>query len=537
MRTRFQSATLFLICLFLIQSAFGVTYLYFQNNSGLAFTYATKQFGPHTMDPGEWSGAMTGNVAPWAVDQNLLWTNRDQGVHNGDDFFFDVKLFAGNDSIVLKLKLNGNFTGSDLWQSASGPGFSHPWYGDNIFHTEPFTFLGKQFTLKYTAEFTGGDDDVRFALQEESPWPIPAADDYTFDVLSYNLYMLTPPIAYTDQSERAAIIPNHIAGYDALILSEVFYNSARDSILVPGLSSAYPFHTAVVDVGGSSEDGGVMILSKWPILSSTHIVYDSCDGSDCLAAKGAMYAKIDKNGVNYHLFGTHTQAWQTGLIYRQAQFRQLRGFIDALNLPSTEAVLVGGDLNVDKILNNQNEYGAMFSILKAEEPRYQGNTFTYDPDLNLYASGSDFEFLDYVLRLSDHLKPIDSLNEVRIFRGIEDDIWGEFDLSDHFAVYGHFEFPNSVVATEIPAKKASVTATPNPFIAKTNLILELGERQDVRLQVTNSQGQIVLSQTHDQLDQGLHNLQIEGVEAWASGVYFYTCKVGNELLRGKLVKQ
>ena len=536
-RTNIRPVLILLLCLFQIQAAFGVTYLYFQNNSQVAFSYSTVQYGPHTMDPGEWSGATTGNVAPWAVDENLLWTNRDQGVHNGDDFFFDVKLFSGNDSIVLKLKLNGNFTGSDLWQSASGPGFSHPWYDDNNFHSETFTFLGKQFTLKYTAEFTGGDDDVRFALQEASPWPIPASDDYTFDVLSYNLYMLTPPIAYTDQSERAAIIPDHIAGYDALILSEVFYNSARDSILVPGLTAAYPYHTDVVDAAGSSEDGGVMIMSKWPILSSSHIVYDSCDGSDCLAAKGAMYAKIDKNGVIYHLFGTHTQAWQTGLLYRQAQFRQLRDFIDALNISSTEAVLVGGDLNVDKILNNQNEYNAMFSILRAEEPRYQGNAFTYDPDLNLYASGSDFEFLDYVLRLSDHLKPIDSLNEVRIYRSIDDDLWGEFDLSDHFAIYGHFKFPNTVMAADRPMKGASIVASPNPFIARTNLILELKKTQNVHLQITNSQGKIVYRKALGQLGQGLHNLRIDGIQDWASGLYFYTCSFGNEQLRGKLVKQ
>ncbi len=179
----------------------------------------------------------------------------------------------------------------------------------------------------------------------------------------------------------------------------------------------------------------------------------------------------------------------------------------------------------------------MFSILRAEEPRYQGNAFTYDPDLNLYASGSDFEFLDYVLRLSDHLKPIDSLNEVRIYRSIDDDLWGEFDLSDHFAVYGHFKFPNTVMAADRPMKGASIVASPNPFIARTNLILELKETQSVHLQITNSQGKIVYRKALGQLGQGLHNLRIDGIQDWASGLYFYTCSFGNEQLRGKLVKQ
>jgi endonuclease/exonuclease/phosphatase family metal-dependent hydrolase len=516
--------------------SWAVSYIYLQNNSHFDFAITTYQSGTHTMDNDEWWG-MAGNISPWAKTQNVLWTNRDEGVHNGDDFYFDVYLVAGGDSIDLRLKLTGTLVHSDMWQSLSGPGFSHGWFGDRNFHQETFQFAGKTLTVKYTAYMTSGDDDILFAVEEHDPWPVPPSDAHTFDILSYNVYMLTPPTAYTDQAERAAILPDHIGGYDAIILSEVFYNDARDSILLPGLNADYPYRTAVVDAPQSAEDGGVMIVSKWPILSSTYIVFDSCDGSDCLAAKGAMYAEIDKNGVPYHVIGTHTQAWQSGLLYRQAQLRQIRGFIDALNIPANEAVLVGGDLNVDKILNNQNEYTDMFSILRAEEPRYQGNTYTYDPGLNLYASGTDYEYLDYVLRLSEHLAPLDSLNEVRIFRSVHDDVWDYFDLSDHFAVWGHFVFPNVVNGVEGSSVGLEVKAFPNPFHERTQFLVELTGTEMVRLEILDVQGRRVAVLQDGALGAGLHQVVWVPGDEVADGIYGYRCQVGEQVMTGKVVRQ
>jgi endonuclease/exonuclease/phosphatase family metal-dependent hydrolase len=534
--TRFRCLVVLLLACLFPAWTWAASYVYLQNNSHINFAITTRQTGNHTMDPGEWWGT-SGTVAPWAKTHNVLWTNRDQGVHDGMDFFFDVFLVAGGDSIDLKVKLNGNFVGSDMWQSLSGPGFSHGWYGDRNFHTETFQFAGKTLTVKYTAYLTGGDDDILFAIEEANPWPVPASDEHTFDVLSYNVYMLTPPTAYTDQEERAAILPSQIGGYDAIILSEVFYNDARDSILLPGLLADYPYRTDVVDDPQSPEDGGVMIVSKWPITASTSIVYDSCDGSDCLAAKGAMYARIDKNGVPYHLFGTHTQAWQTGLIYRQAQLRQLRDFIDAINIPANEAVLVGGDLNVDKVLNNQGEYTAMFNLLRAEEPQYQGHPYSYDPVLNLYASDTTREYLDYVLRLSDYLAPLDSLNEVRIYRSIADEVWGYFDLSDHFAIWGHFQFPANTASVAAPDDAVAVRPFPNPFHQQVQFVFTLPSADHVTLEICDAQGRRVATPHDGWLDSGMHDLRWQPLPSLAAGLYTYRLQVGTTVHCGRLLRQ
>jgi len=514
-----------------------VTYVYFQNNTTLDFDVSVVQYGTHIMSVGEWSG-YSGVVAAWTPDREVMWTNRDQGVHSGDDFYFDVSLAHANDTVKLRLKLHGNFVGSDLWQSASGPGFSHPWHGDNLFHDQAFMMGGKLFNLKYTAEFTGGDDDVRYAIEEVDPWPVLGGGSNSIDVLAYNAYMLTPPIAYTDQAERGAELAAHLEGYDALLMSELFYNDVRDNIVIPALSQEYPSYTAVVDAAGTPEDGGVMIFSKWPIVASTFIVYDSCSGDDCLAAKGAMYAKINKNGRPYHLFATHTQAWITNVQVRQAQFAQLRDFINALNIPSHEAVLVGGDLNVDRILNNQNEYNDMFTLLDAGVPQYQGNPYTYDPGFNLYASGTDYEFLDYVLNLNDHLRPsIDSLNEVRIFRSQADAMWGNFDLSDHFGVYGHFVYPLNPVSVDRPKLSTTVTALPSCFQANMQFLVNLAEPSKVKLQVWTVDGLLVREMDRGQLGSGNHRIELPDAQNLPSGLYLWTFSGSGVNLAGKLMKR
>jgi endonuclease/exonuclease/phosphatase family metal-dependent hydrolase len=424
------------------------SYIYFQNNSSLSFSVNSQQTGSHTMDSDEWWGMNGGTISPWQLETNVLWSNRNEGIHNGTDFFLATTLTSGNESIHLKMKLNGNFTGSDMWQSLEGPVFNQPWYRDSNFHQQTFVLNGKTVTVKYTAYTTGSYDDILFVIQEQDPFPVPTADlvnPYAINVLSYNIYMLTPPISFTAQDTRAEYIHEHVSGYDVLIINEAFHNSARNT-LTGYLNMEYPYYTDVVDESGSTEDGGVIIYSRWPIEYSEDIVYSNCDAEDCFAAKGAMYVRIDKLGNKYHVFGTHTQAWADAdnVATRQAQMTQLKNFVDAKNIPTTEAVILGGDFNVEKTANYLNEYGQMFTILNTEEPIYQGHPFTYDYLASEYADSPFQEYLDYVMYEKSHSVPDIQTNKVIILRSIANDMWDLFDLSDHLAVHGRFEFPISL---------------------------------------------------------------------------------------------
>ncbi len=441
------------------------TYVYFENSTPLSFSVNTVQTGTHTLSSGEWN-ISTNSIAAWEGQKEIMWTNRNTGIHNGDDFYFDMLLINGSDSITLQLKLTGTFTNSNMWLSANGPGFSHPWFSDNNFHEASFTLSGKSYTLKYHSYFTGGYDDLFFALQDNDPFPLNPADTANADVLNilaYNIFMLTPPISSTDQSTRAAEIADHVHGYDAIIFSEAFYNSARTD-LQNDLSTEYPYMTAVVDNGILNDDGGVFIASRYPILSSSQIVYNDCNGSDCLAAKGVMYAKIDKKGRIFHLFGTHTQAWPSAadVATRILQFKELQTFITSLSIPANEPVIIGGDLNVDMIANHLGEYDGMLDSLNLMEPQYTGHPYSYDGAISYYASPG-VEFLDYVMTQNNHLVPDTAINEVLILRSIADDMFNMFDLSDHLAVRGRFVFSQLTAVSDVEESSAPESKVfPNP---------------------------------------------------------------------------
>ena len=470
------------------------------------------------MESNEWWG-MSGSIDPWEFDTNVLWSNRNSGVHNGDDFFFTVALTSGSETVNLKMKLTGTFTSSDMWASLDSPGFSHPWYGDNSFHEETFTMNGKTMTCKYTAYFTGGYDDIRFVIQEHDPFPLLAsdlADENVLNVLSYNIYMLTPPIAFTDQEDRATYIHEHVEGYDVLVINEAFDNSSRD-ILTANLLAEYPYNTGVVDEPTALEDGGVIIYSRWPITYSEDIVYDECDGDDCLAAKGAMYAEVDKLGTSYHIFGTHTQAWPDAenVVTRQAQMAQLKAFVDSKNIPSDEAVIYGGDFNVEMTANFMNEYDDMFPILNASIPTYSGQPYTYDYEVSYYASSPYQEYLDYVMYENAHRIPDVATNNVIVLRSIADDMWHMFDLSDHLAVQGRFVFPSGG-ADVSELEQSIVSVYPNPAEDVITIPGLVGELADYDIQITNLIGQ--------EFECNLTNNYTLDIQFIPSGVYFLSIK-------------
>ena len=539
----------FMLLLTSFNSSKAVTYLYFQNNTSLSFGISATQFGPHIMDPGEWSG-LNGTIGAWQPDTEILWTNRDQGINNGVDFFFDCKLANGLDTVVLQLKLNGNFVGSDMWQSARGPGFNHVWFDDRNFHTETFNLGGKSFTLKYTAYFTGGDDDVRFALQENQPYTVAPTDTNGISIFAYNIYCLSPPIAFTDQTERATEIPNHVHDYDVLIISEAFDNDARNNYLTPGLFAEYPYNTGVVDDPGAAEDGGVIIYSRWPIEFAQDSVFQDCDGSDCLAAKGVMYARINKNGKKYHVFGTHTQAWATpaGSLARLSQFRTIRTFIDQFSIPAGQPVLVGGDLNVDRYQNYLSEFDSTLSILNADSVTYIGHPYTWDADHNYYADGAPPEYLDYVFNIADFASPDTAINEPRILRSISDDMWDLFDLSDHFGVYGRFVYPTLITDREevpsagLPDKILLLKAWPNPFDETSHILFENTKAGEVEISIYDSQGRKIRTLISGKLASGRYKIEWDGFAGEGNlpvpaGIYLIRAVSDQQQAIFRLVKQ
>lgn len=267
----------------------------------------------------------------------------------------------------------------------------------------------------------------------------PADAPLVLDVLTFNTALLPSIAAETRQAERVARMAPHLVGYDVLVLQELFVNDWRDALL-DALADAYPYRGDLVGRDGARmmpwrQDGGVVILSRWPIeRRATHLYEGTCSGTDCLADKGIAYVAIRMGERLVHVFGTHAQSVYGGdpRGVRAAQFAQFRAFVAAQAIPPDEPVVLAGDFNADAFTD---ELDDVLAALGVAWPEVVGDVgATWDPPNNAFAGGRRVQWLDYVFVSLDHAAPTTAWNRVLPLRD------GDLDLSDHFAVWGRLVF-------------------------------------------------------------------------------------------------
>ncbi|MFG2312421.1 sphingomyelin phosphodiesterase [Streptomyces sp. NPDC048566] len=257
----------------------------------------------------------------------------------------------------------------------------------------------------------------------------------SLSVLTYNVFLMSRSL-YPNwgQQHRAAEIPktSFFRGNDVVVLEEAFDNTTSDA-LKSAAAAEYPYQTPVVGRGRSGwdatggayssatpEDGGVTVLSKWPILHREQYVYKDACGSDWWSDKGFAYVVLDVNGVRVHVVGTHAQSTDPGCgageaaAVRARQFRAIDAFLDARHIPADEQVLVAGDMNVD---SRSAEYSSMLAdagLVGADERT--GHPYSFDTRENSIAHDrypdDPREDLDHVLHRAGHARPAVWKNEV-----------------------------------------------------------------------------------------------------------------------------
>ena len=324
-------------------------------------------------------------------------------------------------------------------------------------------------------------------------------------ILAYNLFNLNP--FFKDSpgiQKRSKIFPKAIdrlakdnkTDFDVLIFSECFDDNGRREILKRLKTFGYKFSTCILGSGfheieavfdepikqpyivdfnsedfktdkiyqqagegdppsgfsGGVLDGGIIIVSKYPIKKAREIIYKDSKASDKHAKKGAVYAKINKNGKNYHIFGTHTQASYDNVTQysetRKKQFASLKKFVDKMNIPKNEPVFVCGDLNIDLISEDgKKEVNNVLEQINFSLPTKIGHSCSHDNLTNdfLQTEAEKPQLLDYILYSKNHLQPKKAKTEILIPRTNTpwNNKWnkkGRFDLSDHYPVFGYFEF-------------------------------------------------------------------------------------------------
>ncbi|MEJ8651406.1 sphingomyelin phosphodiesterase [Streptomyces sp. MS1.AVA.3] len=284
-------------------------------------------------------------------------------------------------------------------------------------------------------------------------------------VLSYNVFLMSKnlyPNWGQDHRAQAIADADFFRGNDVVVLQEAFDNSSSEA-LKSRAAAQYPYQTPVVgrsrsgwDATGGAysattpEDGGVTLLSKWPVLRKEQHVYKNACGADHFSNKGFVYAVLDVNGTRVHVVGTHTQSTDPGCTAGEAatdraeQLKEMDAFLDAKIIPADEEVMVAGDLNID---SHGAEYDALLrnADLAPADSR-TGHPYSFDTQENSVAKyrypDDPREDLDYVLHRNGHARPAGWQNTVIKEASTPWTVssWGKeytyTNLSDHYPLVG-----------------------------------------------------------------------------------------------------
>jgi hypothetical protein len=135
----------------------------------------------------------------------------------------------------------------------------------------------------------------------------------------YNLFGRPYEVSYDGQSERLQRVPESLAKISATIdvvtFAEADIQTQREEMLAQFHKVGFNYSTTILhdpDPFTSLLNGGVLVVSKWPIVrEAQHVYRDACHYSDCLAAKGVKYARLLKTVHDtskiFNVFATHMQ--------------------------------------------------------------------------------------------------------------------------------------------------------------------------------------------------------------------------------------
>lgn len=414
-----------------------------RNNSWLDLQVNIAQSGSHALDPSEWNLA-TNRIIPWDYDQTVFSVDRDSSaIPLGDSIFLAVQLMANGDTAELMLRLDGIAGGSSLDFSAGLPTTTDNWWDDGGFHEIQGSFGGRNIILKYRAENGDGNMDrsILFVVHQKPEYelnPADASDPNVLNVVSYNIQFLPFFIGGFDNATRAPLIPLRMnPDLDVVIIEEAFDPFPRDQDFTPAMQAqGFIYDTGILN-DYFPFNGGVIIYSRWPIEASDEYDFELCGptSGDCFANKGIMYAKVNKLGKRYHLFGTHMDAGSDpdDITAKRLQFAEMRDFIGAQNIPPNEPAIYAGDFNVRP--SSVDLFPPMLDSLNPLLPEYEGywaSTLSQDTGAII-----DHAWLD-----RRYLIPMTATNEILTLRGIEEDMWEISDYSDHRTNLARFTFPD-----------------------------------------------------------------------------------------------
>jgi endonuclease/exonuclease/phosphatase family metal-dependent hydrolase len=185
------------------------------------------------------------------------------------------------------------------------------------------------------------------------------------NLLAYNIF-LRPPLIKNNESDhkddRLEEFIKLLPQFDIICLEEMFgFLNTRKHTMIREAEKAgflhYSDSTSPSFFTSFLVDGGLLVLSRFPIVATEFRPYPYGIFSDALSQKGILYVKVQVKDETLHLFQTHTQASYTGsnkrlsIMTRGDQLALIRAFMQEClakhGWKENEMCLLVGDLNVD----------------------------------------------------------------------------------------------------------------------------------------------------------------------------------------------
>lgn len=217
-------------------------------------------------------------------------------------------------------------------------------------------------------------------------------------ILAYNTFLRPHLVGLWDKkAERLPTIIQAAAAYDIVGLSEVFDDKLRAELRAKLLVS-HPYAVEPpTDPYGIREDGGVFLLSRYPIEFSEKWIYQVGFGADALSVKGVLYARIRIGAQPLDIVLTHAQAGGEHANFRLRQFQELARFAARFERADIPQIVLG-DLNV---VAESEEYESMLGVFGMPWDIYRNLNgdagFTCNGVDNPLVGNQERERIDYLL--------------------------------------------------------------------------------------------------------------------------------------------
>lgn len=436
---------------FLLSSALAQSTFRVRNNTWQDFNVVVSQVGPTIIENQFYSMDNDTVLGWWDTDaSNVFTAARSSAVLAlGELANYEIHLQGAQDTVTLHMHLEGVANGTTMQYGISGPGFASPLTSVSGFNDIATSLAGKSVFIRFVPDNVDDQQqrDVFFTIHDYPIYELDAQDfsnPNVMNVMFYNIQMLPFGVSGMGQAnDRASLLPAQISPYqDVVVFEEVFDNSPRVNHLIPAMTAAgFPYRTEVLNPNNGflpiPWNGGVILFSRWPIEMEADYDFALCGqaSQDCLANKGIKYARVNKLGKLYHIFGTHMDAGGEAddILAKRTQMGEIRDFIDLQNIPDGEAVIFGGDFNVAPT-HELNLYQAMLDSIGPYIPHSTGF-------YNSTFSGPFGKIIDNAWGDRSHLVALESTQKIITMRSIEPVLLQLGEFSDHRCALGRFVYP------------------------------------------------------------------------------------------------